>query len=256
MTMSQLQFLDYVLLGLRLLILPMIVGAVVFYFRNRAAGDPRERQAVMAGLAVALGGAASVGLRTALPFTSAVEMMKFMIDIFGTLCAGALIWICCHNGILLGDRQGGYWQKQESRPPSAALACLTGTVLSLAFSVPLFMALDISLPPGRIPSAPAEWGGYLARMFAFSFAEEVGYRGWVLAGLVSCSGRIRVRPWSANLLVAMLFAVGHTGGVYQMMTAFWSGLILGEIFQRHGLIAAAGTHLLLNLAVLLFPLLP
>jgi membrane protease YdiL (CAAX protease family) len=255
-TMPQLQFLDYVLLGLRMLILPIIVGAVVFYIRNPTAGDLRERRAVVAGLAVAMIGAASVGLRATLPFTTTMELMKFMIDIFGTLCAGALVWICCHDGILLGSKQGGYWTKQGSRPSSAALACLVGTVLSLCFSVPLFLILEISLPPGYFPSAPQKWVAHLARMAAFSFAEEAGYRGWVLAALVPCSVRIRFRPWSANLLVAMLFAVQHTGGIYQMLTAFWSGLIMGVIFQRHGLLAAAATHLLLNLATLLFPLLP
>lgn len=254
--MPKLEFLAFLVLGLQMASLAIIVGAVVFYFRNRVAGDRRERQAVWAGLAVALTGAASVCLRTTLPFADLGAMMQFNADILAALCAGALVWMSCHGGILLGDRQGGYWVKQGSHPRAAALACLLGAGLSLGFSMPFFVAMDGQLAAGEVPSTVLGYGAFLCKKLAHSFGEEVIFRGWALAALGTASGRIRFSPWSANLLIAAIFAVGHTSSFYQVLTAFWAGLIMGVIFQRHGLIAAATTHMLLNLAVLLFPLLP
>lgn len=249
--------LTYALWGIRILVLPLIASAVVFSLRNRAADGGRERKAVAVGLAVALGGSLSVGLHATFPFPTAVEMFGFTVNVFGTFCAGAIVEFCCHGGMLLGAQHGGYWVKSRSRPTAAAIACIGGTGLSLAFSLPIFIAFDASVAPGQVPSGVAAWGAFLSKTLVFSFSEEVVYRGWALAALLSGGARIRLSPWSANLTVAIVFAAQHTGGAYQMLTALWAGLVLGAIFQRHGLIAAASTHVMLNLlAVLLVPLLP
>ena len=252
--MSLVDFLTYSLLLFRIAILPFMAGAVMFYVRNRIAGDRRQRHAALAGLGVGLAGLAAVCFRTPLPLAGAIAPFQLAAELTAVLCAGAVVWVSGYAGMLLGDNQGGYWTRPNSRVRSAVLAGLVGAGLSLLFSLPFFAALDIPLAPGQIPSTPAEWGGFLCKKTAHSFGEEVFFRGWCLVWLGALGGRFRLGFWSANLLTAALFSVQHAeGGLYQMLTAFWSGVILGVIFQRHGLFAAAGTHLLLNLLVLVFP---
>ena len=41
-----------------------------------------------------------------------------------------------------------------------------------------------------------------------------------------------------------------------MLIAFWAGLVLGAVFLRHGLIAAAVLHFVINLVAPVFVFLP
>jgi hypothetical protein len=242
----------YYVLLFRMAILPLIVLAVVFCFRNHVEGDRRKRHAGLVGTATGVVAIASLLLKTGTaPHT--YEVWKMCLDILLVLGAAGLLGLSSYAGMLLGDQQGGYWVKPNSRIWPTVLACLVGTGLAFLFSVLLFRGFGDPLAPGQIPSTSAEWGSYLCRTPAYSFGEEVFYRGWGLAYLTAWGGRVRFRAWTANLAIAIVFSVQHTGGVFQMLIAFWAGLILGTIFQRYGLIAAACTHLLLNLLVLVFP---
>ena len=244
--------LSYVVLLFRIALLPFLVLAVVYCLKHRVERDRRQRHAVLAGMAVASAGIAALLMQT----TAALDPdtpLKLSFDVLRILGAGALIWANGYAGILLAEKQGGYWVKPDTRMRPAVLACLAGAGLSFLFSVLFFRALGEPLASGQIPAAPWEWASYLCKTAAHSFGEEVIFRGWCLAYLCGLGRRFRFRPWSANLLIAAIFAVQHDGGIYQMLIAFWAGFILGKIFQRYGLIAAASTHWLLNLWVLVFP---
>ena len=251
--MWQTIFLNYVALLVRIAVLVPLIGVVVFCLRYRVSGDRRYRAAIAAGLAVFLAGLGRLLFKSPVPLDGISGLLQLNVDLLMLIGAAAVVWISCHAGILLGDTHGGYWTKQSSRLGPAWVACLFGTGLSMMFSLPFFVALDVPMPLAYSLASPAEWGGYMCKAAGHSFGEEVFFRGWCLVWLGTFSGRLRLRFWSANLLTAAIFALQHEGGFYQVLTAFWSGLILGEIFRRHGLIAAASTHLLLNLVVLVFP---
>ena len=71
--------------------------------------------------------------------------------------------------------------------------------------------------------------GYLAIGLLAPFAEEVVFRGAVLRSLLDT----RLAPWTAIMLSALLFAVGHLNPI-QMPHAFIIGMLLGWMYWRTG----------------------
>jgi membrane protease YdiL (CAAX protease family) len=242
----------YYLMLFQMALLPFLVMTVVYCFRNHIDGDPRKYRAALVGMAVGSAGFASLLLKT-VAAPDAYAPLKLTFSMLPVLGAGALIGLSCYAGMLLGVKQGGYWVKPNTRMLPAVLACLAGAGASLLFTVVLLRALGLQISASIFPSSLAGWGGFLFEKTAHSFGEEVFFRGWCLAYLSGWGGRFRFNPWSANLIIAAVFAVQHTNGLQQVLLAFWGGLIFGKIFQRYGLIPAACTHLLVNLLTPLFP---
>lgn len=171
---------------------------------------------------------------------------------------GLALWIAIYVGILLGDRQGGYWTKAkgEGHDRDAVMWCGAAIGVALLFTVAVCHFSQIH------PRAPvvAGFGSALAPLFAllaFSLAEEFVYRGCFQALLDSWFGPSRLGGLCAIIIAAVLFAAQHVDPTHpnaRFLMAFVAGLAFGAVFSRFGVLAAASAHFGSNLlATFLLP---
>jgi hypothetical protein len=94
-------------------------------------------------------------------------------------------------------------------------------------------------PPTVAPSGANEIAGnavvalrWLALVWTFAaFGEEVGYRGYLLTRAADIGGRSQAALWSATVVTAVLFGLGHYyKGPAGMIDSGFAGLVLGAAY--------------------------
>ena len=239
-----------VLLPLRLSIFVFIVLAVIYAIRNRVPNDRRLVGALLAGAGVALAAVLSLIL-DAVVAGDKQTIVRFFVMLPGAMGLAVGIWVASYAGMVLWGKSGGYWFRNNS----AGRWVATSTVgVLVVLGLLLWSSLVCRL--FAVPVAPVSWNSpvlllsYVSTQLAYSLGEEFFYRGWVQGVLGVYLAKFRWGSGAAIALAAVVFAVQHVGGPYQLpilIIAVGGGLTFGVVFQRFGLVTAAGVHLLANL---------
>lgn len=242
-------FASVVLLVIRLSVFGFLVFAVVHVIRNGVKGDRRQFHAVLVGLAATGLGAASV-LLSHFVAPETIGWIRVAVLMPAAIILGAAIGISCYAGILLGDTSKGYWKKLGTNSRrQTAMACVLAAIATMLFAIAVFMIYKVPIAATPEFTAANAWH-YACTTLTYSFAEEVFYRGWVYSILVVLFSHVRYNGIVALLASSIIFAAQHVGGPYQvpvLLNTAFAGVVFGKIFEKHGLIAAAFTHLLANL---------
>ena len=148
---------------------------------------------------------------------------------------------------------------RPSRWPRAAL----GTVLVGAATFGLLYGLTLALgaaPRIELPPLNATWAWVFLGQGVRAFAEEVYFRGLLLAELFRLAPRLGLargpaRRWAALSITALLFGLEHvtlTSGVLQLIVFTVSlGVLFGLlVLVTQNLHYAAGIHALINWVLL------
>lgn len=108
---------------------------------------------------------------------------------------------------------------------AASQAFVLFSVLSLLGVDPSYLGEDLE----RLQRLVSGIAGILNACIFAPIAEEIGFRGLILGGLL----KIRCRPWIAILISALVFASFHGFGAH-FITATLFGILVGWLYWRTG----------------------
>ncbi|WP_150124998.1 type II CAAX prenyl endopeptidase Rce1 family protein [Tsuneonella mangrovi] len=222
---------------------------------------PRDKRVLALVLALGVVGIASllaVPLERLGPPGIDVPRAVFLIQpgLLVALAALAGWWAAPKVGletpVLAGLAQGGGWKQPLLR---ASLPASLGAVLSAGVLLGYARLTEGVLPP-KVTELPMP---LVTRVFYGGLAEEIIARYGVLS--LTMLGLLKLRLgrlpafWFANLVSALLFAVGHFGLLFAvvpnpsawLLAAVMAGntipaLVFGWLFARRGLVAAMLAH--------------
>lgn len=159
----------------------------------------------------------------------------------------------------LGGEPEAVARIRRALAPALALGAAVAVVVAVLDGT-LFRAAAQTLQAGAA-SSPAPWQGLLASLYG-GVVEELQLRLGVMTLLVWLGATLtrQARPgpatlWTANVLTAVLFGLGHlpataalvplTGALVLRAVVLngLPGLLYGWLYMRHGWLAAAGAHL-------------
>ena len=230
----------------------MFVVAVVWFVRNFVKGDRRMRvAAIWTGLTAMCGVISFLSVhKVAQSLVGFTELGVYlsMVPILG--CA---LWVAIGTGILLGDRQGGYWRKKGGVDSNRSMITWCVISLGVAIAIPYIVGHLANVPLGRAHAWPPKAVLQVSlSLVTYSLAEEFLYRGCFQALITSWFKSAWYAGWLANGIAAVLFMGQHVSQdhqYYRFIITLPAGLLFGVIFARFGILAAIAVHLAADLAL-------
>lgn len=230
---------------------PMFAAAIVWLVRHFIRDKGKIKLATLWASIPALCAVLSMVLAAGFPrnFGTAAT---FSVSVFLSLLLACVLWIAIYSGMLLGERQGGYWSKFKSAEQIRAAVpwCIGATAFATGLSYGASSIFHLSVPhfgSGRFVLAAT------LTKIAYSFAEEFVYRGCFQALLGFWLASVKHGELLAIGIAAVLFTAQHVNQNHQLhvfLVVLPAGLTFGAIFARCGILAAAAVHLVSNLLIL------
>ena len=245
--------LSVIILLLRLSVFVFAILGVFYLARNWVRNDNRQKWAMITGMWVAVFASAALvlGMAAALDKQAVMQLVMLPVCVF----LGVAIWLTSYAGMVLWDKNGGYWVRNNAgHQRSRSLLWCAVVAMALRAWTSVFLGLF------AVPVLPAKWGpplanlSYFCSQMAYTVAEEIFYRGWVLGILTVYLAKFRWGSAAALVVASIVFAVQHQNPLHPvliMMNALAAGIVFGLVFRKFGLVAAIGVHMASNLLLAL-----
>lgn len=237
--------------------IPLVIAAIVIFFKIRVIGDARLITARNAALSMLAFQLAFILLQ--IGTDSYIDYISLLISV--TILVLKL-WVMIYVGQFLWEQlNGDYWgiDRFRANPRTFVYYGLTAAVVMVAYSILLFALTKPSAGPviemfygEDDPALDFQDIVYLLVFLTyFAIAEEFIYRGCFQSMLSRWFGSSGAGITASTLITALLWTIAHSGSLepdwIKYVQVFPMGLFLSYWFVRFGFLGTASVHLAFNL---------